>query len=286
MTTSEISRVGFVGLGNIGKPMAERIAISPFALTVFDHVPELMRDLQVLGAHAANSLGDVAERSDLVAIVVQTTEQVQSVILGEGGLLASMRPGSIIAIHSTMSLSAIKEIGSRCSARGVNVLDAAVSGGDVGARAGKLTFMIGGDEAVLERCRPLFGHMAAQIFLLGDLGAGQAGKLANNLLYNAGVVAAVESMRLAVAAGIPEDVAVSLLSVSTGTNFTIANWSRLMGERQAPEDRERIAALRHKDVALAIGMARELGEEVALGEVVLDRIDWAIAHSRLGKAGQ
>lgn len=197
MTTSEISRVGFVGLGNIGKPMAERIAISPFALTVFDHVPELMRDLQVLGAHAANSLGDVAERSDLVAIVVQTTEQVQSVILGEGGLLASMRPGSIIAIHSTMSLSAIKEIGSRCSARGVNVLDAAVSGGDVGARAGKLTFMIGGDEAVLERCRPLFGHMAAQIFLLGDLGAGQAGKLANNLLYNAGVVAAVESMRLA-----------------------------------------------------------------------------------------
>jgi 3-hydroxyisobutyrate dehydrogenase-like beta-hydroxyacid dehydrogenase len=156
----------------------------------------------------------------------------------------------------------------------------------VGARAGKLTFMIGGDAATLDLCRPVFDHMAGNIFLLGQLGAGQAGKLANNLLYNAGVVAAVESMRLAVAAGISEEEAAQLFSVSTGTNFTIANWARLMGKRAEPEAAQRIAALRHKDVALALAMAEELGEEVALGERVLDRIDWAIAHARPGADGR
>lgn len=286
MSTDEVLRVGFVGLGNIGKPMAERIAAAQFPLTVFDVRPEAARDLMEQGAHAAASLREVAERSDLVGIVVQTTQQVHDVVLGEGGLLAAMRAGSILAVHSTMSLSVIREIGARCAERGVVLLDAAVSGGDIGARAGKLTFMIGGDAAVLDRCRPVFDHMAGNIFLLGGLGAGQAGKLANNLLYNAGVVAAVESMRLAVAAGISEEAAAQLFAVSTGTNFTISNWERLMGKRLEPEAEQRVAALRHKDVSLAIAMAEELGEEVALGARVLDRIDWAIAHARPGEPGQ
>lgn len=277
---SDIARVGFVGLGNIGRPMAERIAASPFPLTVFDVRHESVAALVEQGAFAATSLAALAERSDLVGVVVQTTEQVRDVVLGGDGLLSAMRPESIIAIHSTMSLKVIREIGERCAERGVVLLDAAVSGGDVGARAGKLTFMIGGDAATLDRCRPVFDHMAANILLLGGLGAGQAGKLANNLLYNAGVVAAVESMRLAVAAGIDEDEAARLFAVSTGTNFTVSNWKRLMGERPDAETALRVAALRHKDVSLALAMAAELGEETVLGACVLDRIDWAIANSR------
>jgi 3-hydroxyisobutyrate dehydrogenase-like beta-hydroxyacid dehydrogenase len=269
-------RVGFVGLGNIGKPMAERVARSLFTLSVFDVRPDPTPDLIALGVVATRSLSELAERSDLVEIVVNTTEQVRDVVLGPTGLLAALKQGSIIAVHSTLRLSTLQEIAARCAERGIAVLDAAVSGGDAGAKTGSLTFMVGGDAAVLDRCRPVFELMAKTIFHLGDIGAGQAGKLANNLLYNIGVIAALECVRLAVAAGIPENKAVDLIAASTGTNFTIQHWQRLMKIVPDEESLRRIAALRHKDVSLALEMAQELNVEVPLGAFASTRIDWAI----------
>jgi 3-hydroxyisobutyrate dehydrogenase-like beta-hydroxyacid dehydrogenase len=256
--------------------MAERVARSPFALSVFDTRPEQISDLVRLGAFGSSSLAELAARSDLVEIVVQTTEQVREVVLGPTGLLAALKEESIIAVHSTLRLNTLKEIAACCAERGVAVLDAAVSGGDAGARAGSLTFMVGGDAAVLDRCRPIFGLMAKTIFHLGDIGAGQAGKLANNLLYNIGVIGALECVRLAVAAGIPESKAIDLIAASTGTNFTVQHWQRLMNTVSDEDSQRRIAALRHKDVALALEMAQELNVEVPLGAFASTRIDWAI----------
>lgn len=268
-------RVGFVGLGNIGKPMAERLArCSPVALSVFDTRPEQVRDVVQLGAFCTASLRELAERSQLVEIVVRTAEQARDVVLGSAGLLAGLQEGSIIAIHSTVGRGVLQEMAQRCADRGVSLLDAPVSGGAQGAREGKLALMIGGDAEVLERCRPVFEVLAGAIFHLGGMGAGQAGKLANNLLYSIGMVGAHECMRLAEAAGIPEETAAAFIRASSGNNFTIQHWEHW--KKHVHADSAQVSALLHKDVNLALQLAQELNVAVPLGSCVDAQIDEAV----------
>jgi 3-hydroxyisobutyrate dehydrogenase-like beta-hydroxyacid dehydrogenase len=269
-------RVGFVGLGDIGRPMAERLARhSSFDLTVFDASAERTAGVVKLGGHAAGSLGELAMRCDLVEIAVRTADQVFEVVLGQGGLFYALGEGSIIAVHSTVSPGAMQEIAGRCAERGINVLDVAMSGGAHGAERGSLTFMVGGDPAVVERCRAVFEVMSGAIFHLGGVGAGQAGKLVNNLLYNICIVGAAECVRLAAAAGISEETAVALLRVSAGNSYVIEHWDFCM--KHEPEKASRVSSVRHKDVSLALDLAERLKVDTPVASLAQTRIDWAIA---------
>jgi 3-hydroxyisobutyrate dehydrogenase len=270
-------RVGFIGLGDIGKPMAERIARSQLELCVFDARSQQAADLVQLGACVARSVAEVAQRSDFVSVVVRTTEQVREVVLGAGGLLEGLASGSIIAIHSTAARSTLKEIGERCADRGVGLLDAPVSGGAARARAGSLACLVGGDPELLERSRPVIELFARSIFHLGAIGAGQAGKLVNNLLYFICMVGSRECMKLAVAAGVSEDVAAAVIRASSGNNFTTAQWAEWKRKVREEGAQERISALAHKDIGMALQMARELSIDVPLGALSDTRVEWAIA---------
>lgn len=174
-------KIGCIGLGNMGKPMAVNIAKAGFDLTVYDIRPEPLEELKRLGAKGARSPAEVGERCDIIELVVVNDAQVEDVTLGEGGVLAGAKPGSILVIHSTVHPHTCQQVAEQAKAKGVGVVDAAVSGGEEGSRAGTLTIMVGGGARLLEECRPVFEVVGQNIFHLGDVGMGEAGKLANHL---------------------------------------------------------------------------------------------------------
>ena len=161
-------KIGFIGLGTMGKPMAVNIAKAGFDLTVYDLRAEPCADLALLGAKAASSAREVAERSDIIEIVVVDDEQTERVIAGEEGLIHGARSGSIVAVHSTILPVTVRKIAAWCGGTGVDVIDAPVSGGQKGAQDKELCYMVGGGAEVLEKCRPVFATSARHIFHLGE----------------------------------------------------------------------------------------------------------------------
>jgi 2-hydroxy-3-oxopropionate reductase len=194
--------VGFIGLGTMGRPFARNIREGGFDLTVFDLRPEPVAELVELGAHAAGSAREVAAAADVVCIAVQHEEAVDAVLEGPDGLLAGAHPGLIAAIHSSLHPARMREIATRAGGHGVEVLDAQMSGAARGAEARGLTFMVGGDAAALERCRPVLETTAAHVYLLGGVGMGSVTKIAQNTMTAINLLAAVEGFRLAERAGV------------------------------------------------------------------------------------
>jgi 3-hydroxyisobutyrate dehydrogenase len=191
------TRVGFIGLGNIGKPMAINIAKAGFDLMVYDLRAEPIRELTALGAKAARSADEIGAHGEIIELVVVDDAQVEAALLGEGGVFSGAKRGSIIAIHSTVHPRTVRRLAEQAAAKGLTLIDAEVSGGERGAIAKSLCYMVGGDKAALEKCRPIFATSGASIFHLGDLGSGAITKLAHNLIVYVNILAASEGMRLA-----------------------------------------------------------------------------------------
>ncbi len=198
-------RAGFIGLGNIGEPMAERLVGSGLPTTVFDLRESAMQALASAGANTANSCRELAAGSDVIGICVRDDADVRAVVLGEEGALAGAAPGSVIAIHSTILPSTVHEIGAAAAARGIGTLDACITGGAAGAKQGTLSYIVGGEKEHLERCRPAFESSAKQIIHTGPLGSGAATKLCNNLMTYQGFLAAFEATLLARTAGLSQE---------------------------------------------------------------------------------
>jgi len=184
--------VGFIGLGNIGKPMAINLAKAGFDLMVYDLRPEPMRELTALGAKAARSADEIGAHGEIIEVVVVDDAQVEAALLGEGGVFSGAKRGSIIAIHSTVHPRTVRKLAEQAAAKGLTLIDAEVSGGERGAIAKSLCYMVGGDKAAFEKCRPIFATSGANIFHLGDLGAGAITKLAHNLIVYVNMLAASE----------------------------------------------------------------------------------------------
>jgi 3-hydroxyisobutyrate dehydrogenase-like beta-hydroxyacid dehydrogenase len=191
--------VGFVGLGNIGGAMAQRLVSWPGGLVVHDVRESAVEPFVAQGASAAGDLADLAARCDVISVVVLTDAQVRTVV---SGLLPTARPGTVVALHSTIETGTAAELAALAAERGVHVLDAPVSGGAIGAAEGTLAVMVGGSREAYERAKPVFAAWASLVVHLGPAGAGTQAKLARNLLTFAGFAAAAEASRLAEAAGI------------------------------------------------------------------------------------
>lgn len=160
-------KVGFIGLGNMGKPMAMNLARAGVDLTVYDLNPDTMRDLAALGAKTASSTAEVGENCDIVELVVMNDRQIEEVISGQGqgdGLLAGMKAGGLIIIHSTVSPVTCQRMATVCAERNIGVIDAAVSGAEARSIEGTLTLMVGGDAKDVERARPIFPLSAKTSF--------------------------------------------------------------------------------------------------------------------------
>lgn len=201
MTNSDMP-VGFIGLGNIGAPMAQRLADWPGGLTVFDVNPDAVAALVDAGAHGAADPAEVATRSDVISLMVRNDADVHEVLTGERGIFAGDCAGVVVAIHSTIGASTAAEMQALAAPHGVSIVDAPVSGGAMGAHSGRVAVMVGGEDDAVDRCRPAFGAWADLIVHFGDVGAGTRAKLARNLLHFVSFAAAGEAERLAEAVGI------------------------------------------------------------------------------------
>jgi 3-hydroxyisobutyrate dehydrogenase-like beta-hydroxyacid dehydrogenase len=195
VTDAPTPTAGVVGLGAMGRPAAEFLAASPFETFAYDVDEAALEAIGTKGATPTSSLREIAERSTVVFVFVPSDDDVRTVCLGEDGLLAGARPGSVIAICSSALPDTCHSIAAAGAERGVDVLDAALTGGVRGAEAGEINLLVGGDEQVLERIRPLLEPWCKSVHHLGDLGAGQVGKTVNNLVHWAQISAINEALR-------------------------------------------------------------------------------------------
>lgn len=197
--------VGFIGLGNIGKPMAKNLLGDAFEVSVYDVAPAPVTELVALGAHSA-SLAEMAKHCDIIGICVRDNDDVENLLYGDTGLLAHATPGTVFAIHSTITQQALRKWAADAAECGLVVIDAPITGGAHGADARELVYMVGGDADTLERCRGVFNTSAKNIVHAGQLGAGIALKLCINMMTYSSFIAVLESTRLAEAAGLDPQV--------------------------------------------------------------------------------
>jgi 3-hydroxyisobutyrate dehydrogenase-like beta-hydroxyacid dehydrogenase len=214
-------QVGFVGLGNQGGPIAMRIVRAGFPVRVFARRPGVTPDYVAEGATVAGSLSELGNTCDLVAVCVTTDADVRAVVLGPAGVLAAMRAGSSLAVHSTVHPDLVREIAGTAAARDVAVLDAPVSGGNTGARAGTLAVMVGGDAAVLARWQPVLDSFARTVELLGPVGSGQLAKLVNNALSASNLAAALRATAAAEALGLDPEAVRRVVQDASGDSFML-----------------------------------------------------------------
>jgi 3-hydroxyisobutyrate dehydrogenase len=259
-------RAGFIGLGNIGRPMAERIVEGGLTTTVYDLVAEQVAALEAAGARGARSPREVAETCDVVGVCVRDDADVRSVAYGPNGLLAGAHVGLVLALHSTILPKTVVEIGKAAAEVGAGVVDACVTGGATGAASGRLTYMVGGSAAHLDTCRPVFETCANTIVHTGELGTGTATKLCNNLMTYLGFLAAFEATLLARQSGLSER-ALEEVTRSNG-NMTDQMMAFLMLHKIPAEQRadaglqgmlRGFTTLAEKDLAVTLEFAREHG---------------------------
>jgi 3-hydroxyisobutyrate dehydrogenase len=270
------TRVGFIGLGNIGKPMAINVANAGFDLMVYDLRTEPMRELTALGAKAARSADDVGAHGDIIEVVVVDDAQVEAALLGEGGALSGARRGSVIAVHSTVHPRTVRKLAEQAAAKGVTLIDAEVSGGERGAIAKSLCYMVGGDKEAFEKCRPIFATSGSNIFHLGGLGSGAITKLAHNLIVYVNMLAASEGMKLAEKAGVDLRSMEQVVHAGAAQSRVADHWSQQRKLKDTyTSGVDGLAQLIHKDLRLALELGHDLGLSLpgaALTQQLIERV--------------
>jgi 3-hydroxyisobutyrate dehydrogenase len=268
-------RVGFIGLGNQGKPIAAHLAPAGFETTVYDIAQAPVQELVATGARAAASPREVGERADVIGICVPEDDHVRAVVNGPDGLLAGVKPGAVIAIHSTVMPSTAIEIAEAARPLGVAVLDACVTGGAARAQQKQITFMVGGDAAALEKARPYLEATSMKVIHAGPLGDGAKLKLCVNLITYIQWAAAFESFKFAEALGLSQEV-LEEVGQSNGqlTSMMVAYRAGLKlpeAVRKTEPFQAQMrshAAIAEKDLAWVLALARELGISLPVGGLV------------------
>ena len=249
--------VGFIGLGIMGRPMAHNVLAAGFGLVVYDLVSEATIELVNAGAIAVNAPAEVASSSDVVLLCLPDSPDVEAAMTGKQGLLAGARAGQIVVDMSTISPVTARTMAEKAAAQGVTLLDAPVSGGQVGALNGTLSIMVGGDATALESVRPILASMGKTILHLGDSGAGQVAKACNQLVIAVTIEAVAEAMILASKAGVdPAKMRDALLGGYANSRVLEGHGERFLARNFEPGFRTR---LQYKDLNIALDAGRAYG---------------------------
>ncbi|MGV9803484.1 NAD(P)-dependent oxidoreductase [Mycobacterium sp. NPDC003449] len=264
-------RVGFIGLGSQGAPMARRIVEGGFETTLWARRPASVEPFADTAAKVAGTPAELAAASDLVCLCVVGDDDVREVLGGDTGVLAGLAPGSIIAIHSTVHPDTCAEIAEQAQAHGVSVIDAPVSGGEPAATAGTLLVMVGGADEVVEKARPVFATYADPIVHLGGIGSGQVAKILNNLLFSANLGAAMSALELGESLGVPRQALCEVIVRGSATSKAVNSIAMFGGtlDNLAPI----AGALLQKDCRHAASLAEDA--DAAQG-AVFDAADAAL----------
>jgi 3-hydroxyisobutyrate dehydrogenase len=213
-------KIGFIGLGAMGQPMSKRLLEAGFQLLVYDVRPEAIQPLVQKGAEAASSVKEVADKCRKVITIVPNSEAVEEVVFGPAGLLKGARAGDILIEMTSAYPPSTLKAHQALSARGVSMIDAPVSGGVVGAEAGTLSIMVGGEEKIFETCRPILSILGKNLFYMGGIGSGHAVKAINNFLSATSLAATSEAVILAAKLGLSPQRVIEVLQVSTGRSYS------------------------------------------------------------------
>jgi 3-hydroxyisobutyrate dehydrogenase-like beta-hydroxyacid dehydrogenase len=218
---AENIRVGFIGLGSQGGPMARRIIDAGYPVTLWARRAAALEPFAGTQAKIAGSPAELAAGADLVCVCVVADADVEEVVTGSGGVLGGLRAGGVIAVHSTVHPDTCRRLAAEAAAGNVRLIDAPVSGGGPAAAAGRLLVMAGGDEATVEFCRPVFATYGDPIVHLGPVGAGQVTKLLNNVLFTAHLGAAASLLGLGQALGVDPLRLAGVISHGSGNSFAL-----------------------------------------------------------------
>jgi 3-hydroxyisobutyrate dehydrogenase-like beta-hydroxyacid dehydrogenase len=261
-----MEKIGFIGLGEMGSPMAKNLVKSGYTLFVFDIRKETADELVKSGAKACSSAYEVGQSADITFVMARTTEQVENIVLGDKGLLQSCKAGSCIIISATVNPLAIQKIAGEAKKKKVEVVDAPVSGAKQGAEAATLSIMAGGDEATFKKIRPVLDKVGKNIFYLGSYGMGEVAKIANNLLLLINMNAAYEAVKLAQNAGLSLDALLQIAKPSSGGSWVLEHWDMVTSwkENYKPEG---TMDLIYKDFQLAYNLAKDLKTPLLLGSL-------------------
>ena len=252
-----MTETGFIGLGIMGKPMASHLVAAGHTVHVCDLVEESVKHLCLLGAKACSCCKEIAEKSDIIFIMVPDTPDVEAVLFGAEGVAEGLKPGSIVVDMSSISPIATKEFAKRLAAMGVKMLDAPVSGGQVGAENATLSIMVGGPLEVFNQVKPYFEKMGKNIVHIGDHGDGQTCKVANQIVVALTIEAVAEALVFASKAGAdPAKVRAALLGGFAQSRILELHGERMIKHNFNPGFRIR---LHQKDLNLALEAARSLG---------------------------
>jgi L-serine 3-dehydrogenase (NAD+) len=258
----------------MGLPMARNLLKAGFALKVFDLVPAAVDELAKEGAQAASSAADAVQGADVVISMLPASRHVEGLYLGDAGLLNLLAPGTQVLECSTIAPESARKVHKAAAGRGLEMLDAPVSGGTAGAAAGTLTFMIGGAAATLEKARPVFAAMGKNIFHAGPDGAGQVAKVCNNQVLAVQMIATAEAMALGVASGLEPAVLAEIMRQSSGGNWTLEKYNPWPGVMEnAPASKGYsggfMAELMAKDLGLAQEAAQVTASSTPMGALAL-----------------
>lgn len=271
-------KVGYIGLGLMGRGMALNLVKGGIDLLVYDLDPAAVQALTDAGAAPATSVAELARQVDVLFTSLPGPPQVEAVVLGEGGIVHSMKPGLVLFELSTSSLALAKRIDREIRDRGGVMMDAPVSGGPAGAASGDLAFWVGGEKDIFDRHQDLLGAMGDKAIYLGPLGAGTVTKLVNNLLGQMILASMAEVFSLGVKAGLdPLDLweALRLGVVGKQSVLNMLTKQFLPGKYDTPAFAMKLG---HKDVALATAMAKELGVPMRLANMTLEEMTEALAR--------
>lgn len=267
-----MARIGFVGLGKMGAPMARNLVKAGHEVVVFDIVPAAVEELVSAGAKAGFSAASTAQGADFVVTMLPAGDHVRDAWLGQGGLAKAARPGAVLLDCSTIDVATARDV---AAAAGHPFLDAPVSGGVMGAEAGTLTFMVGGDDAALAAARPILEAMGKTIVHCGAAGAGQVAKLCNNMMLAATMTVTAEAFVMAERLGLSHQALYDVCSKSTGSSWALNSYCPVPGPVPAsPANRDFApgftAALMTKDLGLAQQAAKDAGLPTPIGAHALE----------------
>lgn len=264
-------RVGFIGLGVMGRPMASNLVRAGFPLVVHSRSPGPVDELVSSGAERGTDPRDVATRSDVVITMLPDTPDVELVLLGDHGVVRGIRPGSVVIDMSTIRPLAARQLAEAFGERGVAVLDAPVSGGERGAIEAILSIMVGGPADAFERARPILEALGSSIVHVGPAGAGQVAKACNQLVVAATIEAVAEALLLARKAGVdPARVREALLGGFAGSKILEVHGARMLNGDFTPGFR---SVLHRKDARIVRESAREVGAPVPSFEVAAEALE-------------
>ncbi len=267
-----MTTIAFIGLGNMGGPMAVNLLKAGHGITAYDLSDAAMTAAGEAGATPATSAGEAVTGADTVISMLPASQHVESLYLGADGLLQSIARGSLVIDCSTIAPASSRKVAAAAAELGLEFIDAPVSGGTAGATAGTLTFIVGGEAGALERARPLLEIMGQNIFHAGAAGAGQAAKIANNMLLAIHMIGTSEALSLGAANGLDPKVLSEIMRNSSGGNWSLEKYNPWPGVMEAaPASRDYSggfgSALMLKDLGLAAEAAMATGSAIPLGEL-------------------